>query len=582
MRTWSVPIALVLCVAPLMAQQPDGGGRVLRHLPIREWVAASRSSMSSHTTLPLGSMIQERHFGRFWESGDMTGFLLTPPREASRLSADVMVDLLDPLLEELGEVLVSAEGSSLVLIGPPEGVRKVETQVRELVAGMVRAVRIRASLFELTDDRALPAVAEANQIGTLTRGLPELWSGTTVGYSGAVMSLGRSRTTSLVLDVDVEVSEKAGIGDPDVAGLFDGVSLAVEPHVLAGSSDLVVFCQFACAEQPQPVMTRATGVRDMPSLDVPVVDAISGSMSGRVRNQGALLLSARGEGSGGRSVLLVVRAEAAPVTTKSDTVWVAPVSGLLSKALREQVVNEPMEWQNCPLRLDGEEDSSQWLGPRDRDDLEEMLREALSPDDDADLVMIGNSAILRAEANTRVAAERVLVGLQDELLRTVAVTARTIAEETATGEAKDPAGGAVHAVTFPALLARPHVLVRGRETTAVTGIDVEIAKNSTMSNPMVDRVFSGLFLSCYAYPGLSGLGVEATIDVIHTAPPRRRPRESEAGGDLYLPRTARARLRHAGAVPAETEPMHLGDGPVLELADRAVRTSQTLRVQRLD
>ncbi len=559
-------------------QQQDAStpppARVLRQIPVREWTLRARRP--SPPPLEAFADVME---------GDEPLDLLGHERSDRRLlDPDAMLEFVrafTPVDFDSGAVAVNVLGSTLFVSGPPDQVHLVETTTRALTAAMVHPVRLRTALFRLADERVFPVTAAPDRLAELTRGLQPLWEGTASCRAGEVVGIEVGRARSYVRDFDVEIAEESKIGDPKTRLLFEGLHLTVEPHALTESRDLVLYCQVALAEQVGPIESRSTGSAELGSIDVPAVRSVRGAFSGRIEDGGALLHAAGGDDGAG--LLLAVSAAAPRTAAALDNVAVLPVSALLTKALRAPVRNTPDRPNYVALNLVLADDGAAGrLGPSDADALHNMLVEALALQDDEHLWLNGGHVVLQGREPTRTAAARLLVGLQDQSLRTAQVAVRTTMQEVGGGdglfaEAERGAPRDLHRLSFPALLGHPHVLLRGRETTALPDVDVEIAKNSAMSNPIVETVFGGICLSLNLFPTAEGASAEVELDLLHVPPLARRSRETTDGGDLYLPQTALARLAHSGALVLGEEAL-LGDGPIISDGEKRYRTRQHLRV----
>jgi hypothetical protein len=588
--------AFTLCLAATAPQAPDLGpgssldpgarpaaAREIRHVPIREWIATSPAPLMPR----LGSFLG------FLPPPDPAYFLLGSLEEDRQLiGRETIADLVrrfSPVDWDEPDLELGVEGSTLRISGPPDKVHLVEATVSKLTRAMVHNLRIQAELYRISENRDFPALATSDQLDGISRGLQRIWVASATCPSGNVISLSKDRTTNYVYDVNVEVAQEAKIGDPQIAALFEGIRIAVEPHVLTESSDLVLYTQFAFGEQRQPLVSRGSGHNDMPSLDVPSVNSNSGVFSGRVRNGGALLLSVQGESAGGGSMLLVVSATRQDSDDSTgEELGIFPVSALLSPALRLTVTNTSDDsYTESPFRLEHAERQDRSLGPRDQDGMFNLISNALGFDDGEELSIQGGHVIVKGRPETRRSAMRIVRGLQDQWLTAARVALHTTLHEVHFSDTVFPKGGAgpvagaevrsLHRITFPALLGRPHTVIRGHESTVIRDIDVEIAQNSSISDPIVDQIFSGVILSLYVFPQQRGVGIETELDLLHVPAPQRRPRETKDGGDLYLPRTARSRFSHSGSVPSGQD-LFLGEGPTMRIGQRSFRTRQTLRI----
>lgn len=587
--------ALTMSLALAVPQAPDAGpahatsrrevAREIRHIPIHAWVAPSAPPVEP----PLGSFLDTESMGE-------PMFLLGAFADDRRVmdpehAADLVRRVVDLDWDGNNEIWVS--GMMLRVAGSPDEVQMAESAVHALTRAFVRNIRIEAELYRISDRGAFPAVATSDQLARLAaeRNLLRVWRGTALCAAGNLVSLGKDRHTSYVHDVNVEVAQSAKIGDTETSTLFEGVRVSVEPHALAGTTDVVLHAQFAFGEQRRPLETRSAGTDEIPDVDVPALDCTSGSMSGRIPSGSALLLSVQGHEAGGANMLLALRASTdQPGGGEVRDVSVIPITALVSEALRWRVYAAPEDLpeNKCSLLMtrDAQEIA---FGPSERDDLQDLMQRALGIDDSETewLEIERGHAVVRGSAAVREAAVRVVSGLQDQLLDTFQVDMTTTLDGAHFGDGVFPRSAAptssandhLHRVTFPALVGRPHAIVRGHETTVIRENDVEIAQKAQITDPVIEQVFSGVVVSTLVYPQQASLGVEADIELRQVPPAQRRSPQIKDGGALYLPTTNRARFTHGGPI-APGQPLDLGDGPTVNVGEKSYRTRQALRVTR--
>ena len=554
--------------------------RVFRYIPIREWFGMANNPAPQQ----LGSLLG-------WPVDREPEDILNVGDGRSRL---VEPDVVRMLIERSGrtpdkdQLRVELRGTTLVVTGEPELVRDVESRVRGLTRSMIRHVELRASLYRMSEARELPAVASADQLGEIVKGLEPLWSARAGCQAGNSTALALDRRTAYVADVDVEVAQSSRIGDPITATLLEGVRVTVQPHSLAGSDDLVVFAQFSVGEQRQEVESRGSGNRELPSIDVPDLNSASGLASARIAPGGAMLISLQGRPEVGLRMLLVLEARAPAVReSATDGMSVYPVSALLSRAMTQQIragVSEDNDSPGLRISANFEGDSSERGATRQS--IGYSLREAVPLLEDESLQVIGQHVVVSAAAETRDAVGKVLAAMQEPALQTARVELVTaLARTSATGGVFSRGAGAdtdaradvLHRITVPALLGRSHTIVRGRETTAISDADVEIAQKSAISNPIVYPMFTGIVATWVVYPQLDGIGAEVDMDLVDTPAVRRRPPETEDGVDLYLPTPTRARFSHAGHMTPGSA-VRLGAGPRVTLSGESYATTQWITV----
>lgn len=574
-------LALTICLT-LSPQAPDSqDGQVLetRFVPIREWVTPSTKPLMPR----LGSFLGKPYGNRSIQLiGD----------QESTTSSDEMIDLVRQLtgdaLDEF-EVSIEVVGATMRVSGPPDQLRLVEDTVHQLTTTMVHSLQLRAELFRVPEARLFPASAAKADLDRIRSGLQRIWSGSASCESGRTVSLNKDLITAYVYDVDVEIAQDAKIGDPVTAELFEGVRLLIEPHALTSSSDLVLYAQFAFGELREPTGNRPTGVKDLPSLDVPHLDCNSGTISGRISDGGALLLSVQGDPAGGGNMLLMITAQhQGQANSDGDTFSAFPVSALLSQSMRTNVANSPPDEEEPGgelLNLKPTTEGEGALGPRDPGGLLDLIHATVNTEDEM-LMMSRKHLLVSGSKATRQAVRDIVQRLQERWLKTARVDVQTTMKEMYYGHSAFPKAGAttnndaprtLHHITFPALLGRPHSMIRGHETTVIRESEVEIAQKSSLSDPIIGKIFSGVVLSFYAYPQQRGLGVESDLDLFDVATPRRRASETKDGGDLFLPSMGRARFNHRGPASSGAD-LVLGEGPTVRIGDRNFRTRQVLRV----
>lgn len=569
-------VSVTLSLA-LLAPQPQ---KEIQTISIREWAAPRERPAAP----PLGSFLVMP------DDADELPVALIGASQSNRvMDPQTVLDLVrDFAPVEWDSMSLYGDANTLQVSGPSDKVNAVMATAQKLRSACVHEVQIQVELYRVAAGASIPAVASADRLEALRRDHQRIWSAQSSCAASQSIGFQKDRASPYVRDSDIEVAKNAQIGDPIVERFFEGVRLIVEPHVLAGSTDLVVFAQFAVGEQRGPLQRRASGSKDLASMQVPNVDCSSGTFSGRVPDGGALVLSMRGDPTAGSDLMLLVRAKrgAGADAAIANEMGIYPVSALLSDALRVKVVNELSDVSPSSPQLSRREDDGSGFGPRNPDVLGDVLASALG--DAIDQLRIeGGHVILRgAPAATKEAVARLLAGLEQQWVTTAQIDLRTTLEEPFSGDGVFPRGEGtpsgtgsriLHHVSFPVVLGRPHVLLRGHMSTAVRDADVEIAEKAALSNPVVDDIFSGVIVSLLVYPGGNGPATEATVDLIDVPTLESHPRETESGVDLYLPRVSRARLSHTGAVTLGQDVV-LGEGPNVKIGEQSFRTRQVLRI----
>src|SRR5207247_1244132 len=138
--------------------------------------------------------------------------------------------------------------------------------------------------------------------------------------------------------------------------------------------------------------------------------------------------------------------------------------------------------------------------------------------------------------------EAFLVALQDRWIVNGAVRATAAWRDT------DAATPPLHDVTMPMLQGRTGVLFRGRETTSLAAMNLEVAQEASIHDPKIDLVQSGLWLRVRLSPGAPAPHAELSLLLRQAGEPRRRPLEPARIGDLHLIDVDVASWEHQGSL----------------------------------
>jgi hypothetical protein len=256
-----------------------------------------------------------------------------PLFEAEQLVAAIVAGLgseAEPSLH------LDVAGERLLASGPLDLVEVGKRRLAAILEQAGRPIVLEARLYRLAEKPAgIPAALGTDELATLTRGLPLLWSASGNARTGQHTRLGSVRSVRHVAGIATEVAQKASVADPLTAELQTGTEIMVEPHLLAGSTDLVVFAQFATSELVGEIGTTSTGVALLPSLDAPLLRCASGGFSGRVRDGGALAVTLAGDGDFQR--LLVLSARAGGAAGELEKLGTLPITALVSQALATEL-----------------------------------------------------------------------------------------------------------------------------------------------------------------------------------------------------------------------------------------------------
>ncbi len=581
-------IALIATLLPglsqLQAQSTNGQAeRVLQSVPIGYIIG----SQSRPTSPVLGSFLMSTDRER-------TSGLLTWQNRLP--SADGLIELVRSIggaaFDEDGAYL-EAQANSLMISAAPDAVRQARRNLAYAGEIIARPIRIRVSLYRTSGSVDLPATVSAAALPTVAREAELLWSGSSVTRSGRKVALGRERHTPFIGDVDVEVAQKAKIGDPVVYTLFEGVRVAVEPHSLVSGDELVLLCQYAIGDRRGEIPSRSTGVDNLPSLDAPSLDTVSGSMSARLANGGAMLLCAGGTSEGGSSLVLMVSASFDTQSPAADPDFaLVPISALSTESLSARVLAYDQHGRggdipprpDSPFPLGVEERERSTMSADQIVDLSQQILSTRMDEDLASVDVMAGYLVVRGNADDQGRISAMLKQQEDLWLRSVrvrAITGQVAAPSTGitfpVRTSTDQASENLHSISFPALLDRPHFAMRGVETTSIRDYDVEIAQKAQQANPVIEKVFSGILCSVMPRRWGEGLGAELDLNLIDSGGIFRRPLEADYGGDLYLTRPASANFLHDGPVPSSGR-IDLGDGPIIRTRTSNWQTRQYVEI----
>jgi hypothetical protein len=490
---------------------------------------------------------------------------------------EIIRDLDGDAFDEEGCYL-EAHSNLIVISGPPDSVRKARRNIAYVGEIISRPIRISASLYRTSGEVDLPGTLSAEALSSVGRDAELLWSGSAITRSGRQIAMGRERHTPFVGDVDVEVAQRAKIGDPILYSLFEGVRLTVEPHSLSSGDELVLLAQYAIGDRRGEIPSRSTGVDNLPSLDAPSLDTICGSMSARLPNGGGMILSVGGSAEGGGDVILSVSASFESQAPSSDPeLALLPITALASDSLSSRVMtygrmheeNEGAPRPDRPFPLDVEERERGTMSADQIVDLASQILTERIDNDEAAVDVLAGFLMVKGNADDQGKIRSMLKRQEDLWLQSVRVRSWTAglaapsAASTFPVRAKSDADSEhLHLISFPALLDRPHFAMRGVESTSIRDYDVEIAQRSEQANPVIEKVFSGLLCSVMPRRWGEGLGAELDLTLIDSGGVVRRPLEADYGGDLYLTRPASANFLHDGPIPASGR-IDLGDGPII-------------------
>ncbi|MHC4514481.1 MAG: hypothetical protein ACYTKC_20660 [Planctomycetota bacterium] len=592
MRPSTIATACTLFLSlPLCAQGDGQRDRGLKMIPVRHLLFRAGPADAPRLNTLLQAEDEPRR--------------LLPEREFQVLQPDQLVELVRTAtgraLDE-DEASLQIIAGTLMVTGPKKTITAVEKAVHGIAAVMGRRLHLEARLYEARGNHTYPAVIKAGDLAETTQNLPMLWKVQAVSYSGQQIAMAQERFTSYVRDADVEVASKAKIGDPEVETVFEGVRLLVESHALVGGKEAVVLCQFAIGDLREPIAQRATGVAELSALGRPKLDSNFGSFGGRLHKGDALAVQVQSSAGSGSNLLLVLKVGdgrtragvigATGAVGGPDTMAILPISALTSPScmtLSEEIDEEENDVSDGHLPRWSEAHGEENEGDDclDADQIVELLSSSLNLEqmDDVSVDHAAGYVLLKAGQGARAQAVRLLRSLQDQWLRTVEVRSTTTLTrvETSSGTLARPAAKEesrrYQSVTFPALLGRSHLLVKGVETCTTRDFDAEIAEESAILDPMVVNVFSGMAVNVTPVVAGQDIDVRLKLQLNHVTTAARRPTEQKEGGDLFLPTANHTCFVRNGAFEQGVD-VSLGWGPVIVIEKQHYRMHQSIRLRK--
>jgi hypothetical protein len=579
-----IATTVTLCLfAPALVPQEPQPTPLLITRPVRALMGVREPILPPHVWSFLRADDSD------WETRD---HLLSVPESGAVLDPDSIIGLVKGCEPELfdvedGAFIDQIESGKLVFGGDSAVVRRALVNLARLEALVARPIEVRASLYAWRREAPAQVILNAEELAELTGGEQPIWTGRARSRPGVAVQLGHQRQSRYVRRAEVHVAEEAKIGYPVVAGLFEGVSLVVEPHAMIGSDDMVVFCQLAIGRQRREIATVRHGLPDVPPVEAPELDVDAAAMSGKIRNGGALVYCASSPEWAGSNLLLTVRARYSTKRAEApkDT-RVLPVSALSTVSLGHSV--EFGTWDDSPGgdRIRPASLSEDALLFIDDGQLMDLVRNHVDPaawDERASMQWIGGFLFLSGERGTLEAAEKLVVQLERRWIKNAEVRLETLAQPADSRDdafarpRRDAPVDVLHRVVFPALADRAHVVVHGVETSGVGSVAAEIAARAAILEPQVDELFSGIGAAVEPYRDASGLCARVQIRIGQEWPARLRNLGEEVGGNLSLRETSVGRFGHDGLLPAQGA-LDLGLGPAVRNESRVWRTRQTIRI----
>lgn len=491
--------------------------------------------------------------------------------------------LLHPKECERETTSLRCEGDNLVLQADSTLLPKMLQDLQAVQQILTQPIELEAALYDfaggLVPDTVLNGEALRRAIGERK----PLWTTTRRARSGGQIDLGRERWTSYVHGVQAEVAQKVTATCPVIQQFFSGIRVSIVPHLLSGSDDVVLHCQFAIG-QPREVKIQPTGFQGQPTLDIPTLELNTGACSGRVPSGGALLIALTGSDAGGSRLLLTVSARlpAAKPEARVGDMLLLPISAFTSSAL--SVPTSPPRFDAQVEQNRNDQEPQQGYGCFEAEALLDMLKAAgggafeiegsyLQPLGRCWLMLHADSAALtQVEAALQALETRFLLNASfrlDAQLREAATpgTFAALAEGGATST--------LHTVALPTLLGRHVTCCRGIETTATTGIGIEIAQEAEVQIPSMSHQTTGLWCTAVLAPAPGGAHLQllAALNLQDPTPQR----QFESGGVMVLLRPETTRVAFGEPV-ANGKDAGLGEGPRYSLDGRSYRSNLVARV----
>ncbi|MBL8754781.1 MAG: hypothetical protein JNK15_15865 [Planctomycetes bacterium] len=504
-----------------------------------------------------------------------TNLVLADSEQNPMLQPDDVVDLLRTWsagATEAGRLELHAEGQQLTASGERAEIAIVRERLKALALRTNRPVQIELCVWDAADRESPVAVLDAAAYLRFAGNRDPLWRCVTTTRHGIAVALEHMRWSRYVGDVDVEVAQKQTMNDPVVRTYGEGTEAIVRPFQLAGGDDYVLHVQFALGQRRGPVRSVATGVPNSPEIELPTLETAFGAFSGRVTNGGALAATLRGHASTGSAHIVTVRVVArTPVAnTLQDGTVVLPIGALVSDGLTQRATPcEDFHDDSVP----GEPQPGHDYFHPDR--LTDLIRAELGSDaDSVGLRCMGGWLVASGSPELLAKIAASLQRLQDAAVRTVTFRHVTPIKP---GPDEDAATAPnLQDLTLPTLAGRELTIGRGLEMPVLADINVEIAGEAGVLDPLVRLAQSGCWLRARVAPVGDDMDLQMTLLGRHLAQPQSR--SVMPGGMLMPTETWFDRANHAGTV-GNGATVELGDGPTVLSEGRARRTSQTISLR---
>lgn len=493
-------------------------------------------------------------------------------------------------LEGADELDFRSSGGRFSISGNAATVKEVVDRIAFIAGVVSRPITIEAALYEADAAERIEDVLGAEPASQLAARLPRLWHARTAVRSGQTATLAQQRSRRIIRGHQVEVSINQWVADPVIVPVFEGVHVRVQPHRIPGQDRIVLFGHAVVAELEGPVVARPSGVVQIGSSDVPRVANSQFTFSGLVEaDGGALVCSMLGDRATGRSYVLVVSATLGEPGPKSQApIDLIPISALTTRSLSWRAAPQPPQenqYVGGINLLDGE--TVEEAERLEADHIHEVATYAIERDGDfhSSMHVAGGYLWVMGPEGERRRVRAVVEVLHRQWLR-----GATLDVESLSGSRRsDPssrvfgagdelgAGDIVHRIRIPALLGRPHAVLRGVESLTVTDLTAQIAEGAAASTAMVANVFDGILVNALVTDGAAGLAVDFDLQTESQSGQERRPSEILNGPDLYLPVSSRGSATHTGLIAPGTF-VELGCSGQARLGTESVQLLQRVRV----
>ena len=485
-----------------------------------------------------------------------------PPTQDAIVAA--LASLHAPALEA-GRLRWEIGGGNLLLAGEANEIDAVRKSVRRLEEALARNLQVEVLVFDATDRGTPATLLDEAAFAEFRRGRTPLTRLVGSVNPQQTVDLRRLRAQPYVRDVDDEVAQKATISDPVIDVFRDGALCSLRVLPLAGSDEFAVLGRFALAERRGIPRSVQPGNSSAPDIEVPTLDTCLGTFSGRLASGSALAVTLRGHPAFGGQVVLTVTLQAkAPAATEGKAgfaIW--PCQALLDGSLlRIDAIPQP-DGTMLPVEAPS---AARLPGALLFD-----LATAAVGEGQGRVLPLGGHLVVQGDAAAQGRVRTLLRDLEQRMLRTVSLTSTGLLPSTV-----DPAPNSVPApnllfeVSAPCLTGRELSLVRMVETTVITDIEVEIAQEASMTNPLVDLLQSGCWLSASVAPAGTSMHVDLQLRSLQAAQPLAR---SIMPNGVWTPSdTNGSVVAHQGTVGNGAVLEH-GDGPLVPIEGRSWRSS---------